>query len=96
VIDPAEEVVLDPVLVNPLFMCLQKSYSCANCKVGINRPRRGGGVSEVDAYKRDDNQAKSRTRRMRGLDKQRVAKCDRPGPAIGKTMLELRLPIFRK
>jgi hypothetical protein len=47
--DPAEEVLLDPALVNPIFLFASKdSYSCANRPVCLIR-RRAPSAGEVNA-----------------------------------------------
>ena len=66
--DPAEEVLLDPLLVNPFF--------CSRGMRAIPVPtalfEASGGVapsaSEVYAYEPDDNRAKALARRMRERD----------------------------
>jgi hypothetical protein len=82
VMDPAEEVLLDPALVNPNFLFASKdSYSCAN-RLFVSSGGVAPSVFEVNAYERDDNRARTLTRRMRELDKLRLANCDQSGRAV--------------
>jgi hypothetical protein len=63
--DPAEEVLLDPVPVNPVFFTARKeSYSCANRTVQASSGA-PAGAGERNAHERDDSGSKALTRRMR-------------------------------
>ena len=81
--DPAEEVLLDPVLVNPIFYLRGKKAILVPTALFESSGGVAPSACELNADERDDTRAKALTRRMRELDKQRLAKCDQ-----GATMLD--------
>jgi hypothetical protein len=74
--DPAEEVLLDPLLVNPFFYPRGKRAILVPATLFESSGGVAPSACELNADERDDTRAKALTRRMRELDKQRLAKCD--------------------
>jgi hypothetical protein len=82
--DPAEEVLLDPVLVNLFFTRGQRKLFLCHCTV-LNLRAALCRALASGMWKNVMSAWQALTRRMRELDKERLAKCEQGGHHTGRS-----------